>query len=141
MRPAGMRLPCPAEELIPHRRTMLLVDSLLACDPESGRGRVAAGARVAPVFVAEAERLAEVVLLEMMAQAYACLQGYRDRLAGRAPGLGFLVGVRRFSCMRKAFGGEALEVESRSRPRPGWMIFSWSRPGSRRGRKPWPQPN
>ena len=112
----NLDLPLPAKELIPHRKTMLLVETLLAYDQQVGAGTVLAGTRLASVFtVAKEDRevalLEEVVLLEMMAQAYACLRGYEDRLAGRPPGLGFLVGVRHFNCCRRVAENEELIVK------------------------------
>jgi predicted hotdog family 3-hydroxylacyl-ACP dehydratase len=112
----NLRLPLPASELIPHRETMLLVESLLAFDQVSGAGTIAAGIKFDSTFTAASEngdglQLEEVVLLEMMAQAYACLRGYEDRLAGRPPGLGFLVGVRHFSCCRPVAVDEEVVIE------------------------------
>jgi len=111
-----LSLPLAASELIPHRQTMLLVDELLVYDSKVGAGTVHAGSRLDTVFVVGDEKgegalIEEVVLLEMMAQSYACLRGYEDRLAGRAPSLGFLVGVRRFHCHRPIFFGEEFTVK------------------------------
>lgn len=111
-----MILPIAASELIPHRKTMLLVDELLAYDTALGAGKVLAGSRLDTVFAVASEKDAgalveEVVLLEMMAQAYACLRGYEDRLAGRTPGLGFLVGVRHFTLHRAVLLHEKVLVE------------------------------
>lgn len=108
-----MNLPCPAIDLIPHRPPMLLVDSLLSCSPEGESGRVVVtAARVAAVFRCDdGETLDELVLPEMTAQAYACLRGWQDRLAGKKPGPGFLVGIRRFVCYRRPGCHEDLLVE------------------------------
>ena len=111
-----LTLPLAASVLIPHRKTMLLVDKLLAYDATLGAGTVLAGSRLDTAFAVGAEKgegalLEEVVLLEMMAQAYACLRGYEDRLAGRTPGLGFLVGVRHFHLHRQTGMNEKVMVE------------------------------
>ena len=111
-----LNLPLPAFELIPHRKTMLLVETLLSYDQPAGAGTVLAGTKSDSVFAVGDEKgegalLEEVVLLEMMAQAYACLRGYEDRLAGRPPGMGFLVGVRRLNCHRRVGVSEEVTIE------------------------------
>ena len=111
-----LTLPLPAFELIPHRKPVLLVEKLLSYDQTAGSGTVLAGTKSGSAFVVGEEKgegalLEEVVLLEMMAQAYACLRGYEDRLAGRSSGLGFLVGVRHFNCYRRAGVSEELRIE------------------------------
>jgi len=111
-----LTLPLPASELIPHRKTMLLVEKLLSYNPLVGAGTVLAGTKSGSVFVGGDEKgegalFEEVVLLEMMAQAYACLRGYEDRLAGRPSGMGFLVGVRRFNCYRRVGVSEEIKIE------------------------------
>ncbi len=99
-------LPLSAIELIPHRSTMLLIDKLLSYDKAQGSGCILAAGREESLFCApesagEGRFLEEVVVLEMMAQAYACLRGYEDRLQGCQPSLGFLVGVRHFNLRRR----------------------------------------
>ncbi len=116
----NLRLPLPASEIIPHRGTMLLVESLLAYDQAAGAGTVSGGIKFDSIFTVAPEngdgaQLEDVVLLEMMAQAYACLRGYEDRLAGRPPGLGFLVGVRHFSCCRPIAVHEEVVIEVATR--------------------------
>ncbi len=111
-----LTLPLPASELLPHRKTMLLVEKLLSYDQPAGAGTVLAGTKSGSVFAVGDEKgegalLEEVVLFEMMAQAYACLRGYEDRLAGRPPGMGFLVGVRRFICHRRVGLSEEVRIE------------------------------
>lgn len=105
-------LPLPAAELIPHRQTMLLVDKLIAYDRSNGSGCVQAGAQAGSIFSdRDGKFFEEVVVLEMMAQAYACLRGYEDRLAGCQPTLGFLVGVRHFNLQRRVELSEELTIE------------------------------
>ena len=111
-----IELPLPAQDLIPHRKTMLLIKALLAYDPEAGAGIILGGTKAGSVFAVEDEKgeralLEEVVLLEMMAQAYACLRGYEDQLAGRPPSMGFLVGVRRLVCHRRVGVSEEVTIK------------------------------
>jgi predicted hotdog family 3-hydroxylacyl-ACP dehydratase len=105
-------LPLPAAELIPHRQTMLLVDKLIAYDRSNGSGCIQAGAKDGSIFCDRAGKfLEEVVVLEMMAQAYACLRGYEERLAGCQPTLGFLVGVRHFNLQHRVEVSADLTIE------------------------------
>ncbi len=111
-----LELPWPAYDLIPHRKTMLLIDTLLSYDQGTGVGTILGGTKSGSVFAVGDEKgegalLEEVVLLEMTAQAYACLRGYEDRLAGRPPGMGFLVGVRHFNCHRRVAVSEVVTIE------------------------------
>ena len=112
----NLELPLPAHDLIPHRKTMLLIKSLLAYDPEAGAGTILGGTKSDSVFAVEDEKgeealLEEVVLLEMMAQAYACLRGYEDQLAGLPPSMGFLVGVRHLICHRRVAVSEEVTIK------------------------------
>ncbi len=105
-------LPLPAAELIPHRQTMLLVDKLLTYDRLQGSGSILAEAKAETIFCDRAGKfLEEVVVLEMMAQAYACLRGYEDRLTGCQPSFGFLVGVRHLNLWRRVKLNEELIIK------------------------------
>ncbi|MEA3333476.1 MAG: hypothetical protein U9Q58_07760 [Pseudomonadota bacterium] len=112
----NLELPLPAHDLLPHRKTMLLIEALLAYDQGSGVGTILGGTKSGSVFAVEDEKdegalLEEVVLLEMTAQAYACLRGYEDRLAGLPPSMGFLVGVRHLVCHRRVGLSEEVTIE------------------------------
>ncbi|MEA1923489.1 MAG: hypothetical protein U9N63_12630 [Pseudomonadota bacterium] len=112
----NLELPLPAYDLIPHRKTMLLIEVLLAYEPGTGAGTILGGTKSGSVFAVEDGKggetlLEEVVLLEMMAQAYACLRGYEDRLAGLPPSMGFLVGVRHLVCYRRVGVGEEVTIK------------------------------
>ena len=95
---------------------MLLVDQLLSYERAQGSGCIFAKAKPQTVFsdsdgILAGNFLEEVVLLEMMAQAYACLRGYEDRLAGCKPSFGFLVGIRRLNIRRRVKVCEAVKIE------------------------------
>ena len=84
-----------------------------------GSGTIYGGSKSDSVFAIDGEKgkedlVEEVVLFEMMAQAYACLRGYEDRLAGRPPGMGFLVGVRHFNCCRQVSVSEEVMIKVRT---------------------------
>jgi predicted hotdog family 3-hydroxylacyl-ACP dehydratase len=112
----NFELPLSARELIPHRETMLLIGQLLSYDRKQGSGRISVCLSPETIFCdcgvsGAADFLEEVVVLEMMAQSYACLRGYEDRLAGCPPSLGFLVGVRHFVSHRRVAIGTELTIE------------------------------
>lgn len=51
--------------------------------------------------------------IEYMAQAIAAWAGWRNRLQGEAPVIGFLLGTRRYECNRpQFFAGETLRIEA-----------------------------
>ena len=90
----GLTLPVSASTLVPHRPPILFVDRLseLTDDEAVVEARMAKENPLAD----EQGRLDPLVTLELMAQAYAAVKGYRELLSGTTPGKGFLVGVRKF---------------------------------------------
>jgi len=108
-------LPQPAREFLPHRPPMQLVDRLLAVDSGEGLLEVVPGPGN-PLLGKDGE-LDGVALIELIAQGYAAIQGYEDRCAGRPPGRGFLVGIRRAELFAPARLGECLQVRVRTQAR------------------------
>jgi predicted hotdog family 3-hydroxylacyl-ACP dehydratase len=106
-----LTLPAPAITLLPHRGAMLLVEELVWFDAETGRGRVRARGLEDSIFADRNGHLEKVVLIEMLAQAYACVRGFEDLKAGREIGPGFLVGVRRWQSKEQVNAGDELVVE------------------------------
>ncbi len=105
-------LPLPAREFLPHRPPMQLVDRLLAVDGDEGL--VAANLAPGNPLLGDDGALDSVALIELIAQGYAAIQGYVDRCAGRPPGRGFLVGIRRAELFAPARLGECLLVRVRT---------------------------
>ena len=103
-----MKLPLPVEMLIPHQKPMCLVDRLLEFKDQSGTVE----ARVLPgqVLVDDDGRLETLAVAEMIAQAYAAVKGYDDRLAGRPVKQGFLVGIRKIQFHQAVFAGDHLRI-------------------------------
>lgn len=108
----GLTLPLAAEELVPHRLPMRLVERLLEIDGKNGV--VEAEVRSDSPLVNEQGELDDVALIELIAQGYAALKGYLDRLEARPVRQGFLVGIKRFDRLRTARAGERLRVEIRT---------------------------
>ena len=101
----------PADQLIPHRYPMQLVEKLLFFDGE--RGVVSAQVHHDNLFLQEGGTLAESAMVELLAQAYAAVQGYSDSRSGKPVRQGFLVGVRKIIIAEKAKRGDSLLVHVR----------------------------
>ncbi len=102
-------LPLDAEQLVPHLLPMRMVDRLLAIDGKNG----VVEAQVAPdcPLVDSAGCLDDIALIEMVAQSYAALKGYLDRIEGSAVRQGFLVGIKTFVRLETAMLGDRLRIE------------------------------
>jgi len=87
---------------------MCLVDRLLEFKDQSGTVE----ARVLPgqVLVDDDGRLETLAVAEMIAQAYAAVKGYDDRLAGRPVRQGFWVGIRKIQFHQTVFAGDHLRI-------------------------------
>jgi len=105
----SIELPLEAEGLIPHRLPMRLVDRLLEIDGKSGvvEARVSAESPL----VDAAGALDDVALIELIAQSYACLKGYLDRVEGKQPRQGFLVGIKKLTRLASTRAGDRLRIE------------------------------
>jgi predicted hotdog family 3-hydroxylacyl-ACP dehydratase len=107
-----LELPMPAESLIPHRRPMRLVDTLLSRDDDGG---VTESCLPADAPLADAGgALDEVAFVEMIAQSFAAIKGHADRAAGLPPGRGYLVGISRMKIAGAAFAGDRLRTSVRT---------------------------
>lgn len=90
---------------------MRLVDSLLACDETTGSAETVLTPGH-PLLTGSGE-LEPVALLELLAQSYAAIKGYRDSLSGRPVRKGFLVGVQRLEFFAPAREGDRLVIRLR----------------------------
>ncbi|MDY0190906.1 MAG: hypothetical protein RBR22_09255 [Desulfuromonas sp.] len=102
------KLPYNAIDLLPHRAPMILVDKLLEFD--AGDGVVTATIAADNIFVDADGCLEAVALIEIVAQSYAAIKGYDDRLNHRPVQRGFLVGGRSFKIKRCPLVGEQLRI-------------------------------
>lgn len=107
-----LSLPLAAEQLIPHRPPMRLVETLIAYAGQEGvvETRVAKDS----LLVSADGRLDEVTLAELLAQAYAVVKGYGDRLDGNPVREGFLVGIKKVMFERPVFAGDELRIAIRT---------------------------
>jgi predicted hotdog family 3-hydroxylacyl-ACP dehydratase len=101
-------LPIDAEQLVPHRRPVCMIDRLVEYRDESGV--VEALIRSGNILVGEDGVLDCIAYMELIAQAYAAFKGYRDMLHEEPVKKGFLVVVKHMECKREAFLGDILRI-------------------------------
>ncbi len=106
------KLPMAAEGLIPHRLPMRQIDRLVEYH-EGEEATVEAVIDAANPLLDGDGQLAEVALVEMLAQAFAAVQGYADRMAGKPVGQGFLVGISKVEIEGTARVGDCLSIRIR----------------------------
>lgn len=107
-----LSLPIAAEELIPHRLPMRLVDQLLEIDGKNGV--VAAQIRADCPLVDSTGKFEVIALVELVAQSYAALKGYLDRLEQRPVRQGFFVGIKKMRWFRAVQVEEELLIRVRT---------------------------
>ncbi|MEA3545415.1 MAG: 3-hydroxyacyl-ACP dehydratase [Thermodesulfobacteriota bacterium] len=105
---SSFSLPLAAEGLIPHRLPMRLVEKLLEVDGK--KAIVAAQIAVECPLVDSTGKLEDIVLVELIAQSHAVLNGYYDQLNARPVRQGFLVEVKKAEWFGVAYAGEKLLV-------------------------------
>lgn len=103
-----MKLPLPAEELIPHRLPLRLVERLLSIDGKNGV--IEALVRADCPLVSASGELEDVALIELMAQGYATLKGYLDQRQQLPVRQGFLVGIKKMIRYQGAVVGDLLHI-------------------------------
>lgn len=104
-----MKLPLPAQDIIPHRNAMLLVDTLV--ESESGKGVVLTTLKSDCIATAGDGIISPLIPIELMAQAYAAIKGWEIRNAGKNFPVGYLVGVQKFQNLAQAQSGHQLRIE------------------------------
>lgn len=107
-----LTLPLPAETFIPHRPPMRLVERLISY--ADAAGVVEANLSADSLLVAADGTLDAVALVELLAQGYAVIKGYDDRLQGKEISEGYLVGVRKLRVTGRARAGERLLIRIRT---------------------------
>jgi len=101
-----------AEHLLPHRAPMRLVDTLVSVNDGCA---VAESVLPRSTVMADGEgKIDEVAFMELIAQSYAAFKGYMDRMNGKPPGEGFLVGVRNLEVTGRAYAGDRLLTSIRT---------------------------
>lgn len=106
--PLPAPLPAPAADLIPHRRPVRLIEQLVAVHAQGGTTRT--NVREDSLFVTPEGTLERAAYLELMAQTYAAVKGWRDRQHGQPPQVGYLVGATGMECFGTARIGDKLST-------------------------------
>lgn len=94
------KLPIDASLLLPHKAPMLLIDKLLKWD----EGGCVCSSNITQdnPWVDKNGYIADVCLLEFLAQTTAAHFAYRELSSGNTPGKGYLVGVSEFNIFQRA---------------------------------------
>ncbi|OGV73992.1 MAG: hypothetical protein A3K19_22730 [Lentisphaerae bacterium RIFOXYB12_FULL_65_16] len=105
---ADISLPMDAQDLLPHRPPMRLVDRLIGEADQAGtvECRLPADSVVADA----AGQIEPAAFLELIAQAYAAVKGYDDLLHRQPVHEGFLVGCRHVRIRQPARVGQLLTI-------------------------------
>ncbi len=108
--PASRQLvPYPITEIVPHAGRMCLLDRAIDGDAESLSCEVTI--RDDGLFFADGG-VDGWIGIEYMAQTVAAWAGWRARLRGEAPRIGFLLGSRRYECTQPRFAlGQTYRVD------------------------------
>ena len=103
-----MILPQPAHKIIPHRDSMLLIDTLVSATPGKGQAEVTLPDTC--VAADESGELSPLIFVELIAQTNAAVKGWELTQAGDEHGLGFLVGVQKFEVLGTGFVEKPLVI-------------------------------
>ncbi|MBI9080489.1 MAG: radical SAM protein [Pseudodesulfovibrio sp.] len=104
-----MQLPLPACKVIPHRDSMLLIDTLVTSMQGQGRAETT---RPATCIASEASSvLTPLIFVELIAQTYAAVKGWEIAQAGKEFPIGYLVGVQKFEILKPAHAGDRLVID------------------------------
>lgn len=105
----GLTLPVEAENLIPQAPPMRLIDRLVAHG--EGAGTVEVRVPEDSILAAPDGSLDGLAMVEMMAQSYAAVKGYSDRIEGHPVRRGLLVGMNRVRVLEEPSVGDLLRIE------------------------------
>jgi predicted hotdog family 3-hydroxylacyl-ACP dehydratase len=107
-----MTLPADTEPFMPHRSPLRLVQSLRRVEDDYAEAQ--ALLKAGDVGVGPDGRVEAAVLLEMVAQTYAAVQGYQERDSGKPANLGYLVGASDFRIDHRPPAGQPLLIRIKS---------------------------
>lgn len=101
-------LPCPAEQLLPHRPPMLLIDTLL----ERNKDKAVASAKLDEnnIFFSKEHGLLSEYFIELVAQTMAAANGFDALQNSGMVKDGFLVGIETFSLHHETHGDDIFRV-------------------------------
>lgn len=108
----SLALPVPAEQLVPHRPPMLLIDQLV--EFKEGHGVTEACIPRDSLMVDEDGYIEPSVMIELIAQGYAAVRGFEDLLDKKSVAKGFLVGISHFEIMKRIQAGKKLRITAQT---------------------------
>lgn len=111
------RLPFAAEEVIPQKWPMRIIDDLVKVGDRSGEVSVAVSEEMP--FVGEDGVIDEAAYFEMLAQSIAAINGFKRLGRSQSALEGFLVGVREFEILGRARVGDTLHIHVHKETRFG----------------------
>jgi len=108
--------PVDTSQFMPHKPPMLLVDRIIKFDDALKSSVIETIVRPDSLFVNSDGILEETALIEMMAQAAAAQHGFNLARKDQTEEKGFIVGIRKFSVLKKVCTGQSLNIEVRLGP-------------------------
>jgi len=104
----SLNFPIPAEQLIPHKPPMRLIDRLLSFDGD--QGVVESIFPPGSIALRDDGSIEQAAMVELLAQSFAAVKGFADGQEGKPAGRGFLVGVKRFNFQGTAYANDRLLI-------------------------------
>jgi predicted hotdog family 3-hydroxylacyl-ACP dehydratase len=104
----SLNFPILAEQLIPHRLPLRLVDRLLSFD--GLQGVVESTFLPNSICIRDDGSVEQAAMVELIAQSFAAVKGFADHREGKTADRGYLVGVRQFTFLGKAYENERLLI-------------------------------
>ena len=108
-----IELPKDAEDFIPHRKPMRLIDRLLESDGDSAVAEACFEAD-SPFVVDDSGRIEPLALVELIAQSYAAGKGHEDLSEGKESSKGYLVSISKAHFGGVVFAGRKLVIKIRT---------------------------
>ncbi len=109
-----MKLPLDAEEFIPHRKLMQIIDRLIESDGASAIAE-ACFDMDCPFVIDSSGKIERLILIELIAQSYAAGKGHEDLSCGKSPPKGYLVGISKVVFHDDAYARQNLLVKIRTK--------------------------
>jgi len=105
-----LSLPAKAVHFLPHDFPMVFIDRLLEADGE--RGLCELQLTSGHIFVDAEGRMDRTCYVEIAAQSFAAVKGWKLACQGALFSSGFLVGIQAFECLDDARIGDLLQIET-----------------------------
>ena len=102
-----LKLPMPAEQLVPHRPPFLFVSNLLEFSGEVGV--VESILDPDNLFLNKDNSLMELAMVEILAQSAAAVKGFSSMQKGEDIKKGFLVEIREFFYKKECYSGDIIQ--------------------------------